>query len=158
MSSRTLVIALIIIVILAAGAYFFVAHSAAAPATPAAAVIAQPQTVAVTPGMPAPLVTYSDKGFSPKTLSVKVGDTVRFVNNSSHGMWVASNTHPTHTQYDGTSLSQHCSASANTNGGFDECTPVDPGTVYSFTFTKAGSFMFHNHLQASDTGTVTVTQ
>jgi plastocyanin len=91
-------------------------------------------------------------------VNVKIGDTVTFVNNSSHGMWVASNVHPTHTEYDGTDTHTHCTNGADNNGGFDECSPVANGTSYSFTFTKAGTFSFHNHVNASDTGTVVVSQ
>jgi len=112
--------------------------------------------VAPAPAQTSALVTYTDAGFSPKTLSVKVGETVRFVNNSTHAMWVASDNHPTHTEYDGTNTMQHCSSGAATGGTFDECKGVDPNTVYSFTFTKAGTFEYHNHMRASDTGSITV--
>lgn len=103
-------------------------------------------------------VTYTNQGFSPKNVSIAIGDTVHFVNQSSHGMWVASDVHPSHAAYDGTTLQQHCSGGADTKGGFDECTAVQSGSTYSFTFPKAGTFQYHNHVQASDTGTVVVAQ
>ncbi|MDB5265259.1 MAG: Plastocyanin [Parcubacteria group bacterium] len=97
-------------------------------------------------------VAYTDQGFSPKNVSVSVGDTVHFVNQSASKMWVASNEHPTHTEYDGTNLQQHCA----TGGSFDECKAVATGGTYDFTLTKAGTFDFHNHVRASDTGTIVV--
>ncbi|MGE5541056.1 MAG: hypothetical protein ACM3TU_02100 [Bacillota bacterium] len=97
-------------------------------------------------------VTYTDTGFSPKTLNITVGTTVHFVNNSSHGMWVASAVHPTHAAYDGTTLQQHCSNGSS----FDECTSTGKSGSYDFTFTKAGTFNYHNHVLANDTGTIVV--
>lgn len=49
-------------------------------------------------------VTYTDAGFSPAILTIKVGDTVTFKNQSSQGMWVGSAMHPSHTAYSGTTL------------------------------------------------------
>ena len=113
--------------------------------------------VGVSVGMSGPVtVTYTDQGFSPKSVSVAVGSSVKFVNNSTHSMWVASDVHPTHAKYDGTSTSQHCAQGKTTGGTFDECSAVAPGTVYTFAFTKAGSFTYHNHVQASDNGIVIV--
>lgn len=170
MSNTKIVIAVIVVVVLVLGGYFAFTHKAVAPVPETMTASTTPEVTASTTensdatAMPVDataaahttLITYTNAGFSPKTVSIKVGDTVRFVNNSSHGMWVASNAHPTHTAYDGTSAQQHCSNGTDTNGGFDECTAVNPGSVYSFTFPKAGAFEFHNHVQASDTGTVTV--
>jgi len=100
------------------------------------------------------IVTYTDTGYSPKTVTIKAGQSVTFVNNSSHTMWTASGVHPTHTVYSGTSLSQHCPDTANTS--FDECQAVNPGISWTFTFKKVGTWSYHNHRQASDTGTVIV--
>lgn len=97
-------------------------------------------------------VTYTDSGFSPQTLTVSTGDTVRFVNQSSHGMWVGADEHPTHTEYDGTSRNEHCPD----GGSFDQCVSAGAGGIYEFTFTKPGTFGYHNHVRAADSGTVVV--
>lgn len=47
------------------------------------------------------LVAYSQSGFSPDTLKVKVGTVVTFKNDDSGSLWIASNPHPTHTGYPG---------------------------------------------------------
>ncbi len=109
-------------------------------------------SVGVSLGAATHTITYSDQGFSPSSLSVKVGDTVTFMNQSSRTMWAASDAHPTHTQYDGTSLQQHCA----TGTSFDECKAAANGGSYSFTFTKAGTFNYHNHVRAADNGTIVV--
>jgi plastocyanin len=86
------------------------------------------------------VIVYSDSGFSPKGITVKLGDTVVFKNESSRGMWVASAPHPTHTDYP----------------EFDAKKAYNNGEAYSFTFQKVGTWKFHNHLNPSDFGSVTV--
>lgn len=99
-------------------------------------------------------VTYSDDGFSPKDITIKVGDTVAWVNNTSGDMWVASAVHPTHSVYAGTSLREHCGSGPSTTA-FDQC---EGGKTYTFTFTKEGLHRYHDHINASKTGSITVTQ
>ncbi len=86
------------------------------------------------------MVTYSDSGFSPANLTTKVGDTVTWQNNSSKMMWVASNPHPTHTGLT----------------GFDALQGTEEGQSYLFTFTKTGTFDYHNHLSPKEGGTIIV--
>lgn len=100
------------------------------------------------------VVTYTDAGYSPSTINVKLGTTVTWVNDSSISMWTASAVHPSHTAYSGTALQAHCPDTTGT--AFDACAGVAPGASWSFTFNKAGSWKYHNHLKASDFGTVVV--
>ena len=86
------------------------------------------------------VVVYTDSGFSPKTVAVKLGDTVAFQNESSGDLWVASAPHPVHTDYP----------------EFDAKKAYKKGEIYSFTFEKAGTWKFHNHLKPMDFGSVTV--
>ena len=158
MNTRTL-IALIVIALVAIGGYFLISNRAAAPMPEDEAV-----TETTTEEEPvgdneyAALVTYTDGGFSPETTRIRVGETVRFVNNSARGMWVGSNEHPTHTEYDGSSTRDHCADGAATEGAFDMCRQGAPGEFWEFTFTKAGSFDFHNHAQAAHGGQIVVTE
>lgn len=85
-------------------------------------------------------VEYTDNGFTPKSVTVKVGTTVTFINNSSKKMWIASAPHPQHTDLP----------------GFDELEGAEEGGSYKYTFTKVGTWKFHNHLNPSDFGSVTV--
>jgi plastocyanin len=156
-------IALIIAIVVAAGAYFVFAPKIQAPTenpsiplgdASAPTGTENPNATGDSPAAPAGsvTVTYTDSGFSPKTLTVAPGTKVTFVNNSSHDMWVGSDVHPTHTEYDGTTLMQHCS----THSSFDQCGKASAGGTYSFTFGKAGTFGYHNHVQAADGGSVIV--
>ncbi len=100
-------------------------------------------------------VTYSGTSFTPATVTVKKGGTVTFVDASKRGFWIASDEHPTHTEYDGTSRTAHCAAGYTGAKPFDEC---GTGSTYSFTFAKAGTIEYHDHMNANATGFVTVVE
>jgi plastocyanin len=120
------------------------------PATDSAANASSTGSVGASVGTPL-VVTLTDDGFSPETLAVKAGQTVTFVNQSRSGMWIASDPHPTHQGYSGTTRSQHC---PDTEGiAFDECTV---GDSYTFTFRKVGSWGYHNHVIDEQHGTIVV--
>ncbi len=84
-------------------------------------------------------ITYSNNGFSPSKTTVKTGDTVAITNNSSSSLQFDSNPHPAH------------SDDADLNVG-----TVGKGQTVTFTVTKMGTFGFHNHFNAGDTGSITV--
>ena len=84
-------------------------------------------------------VDYTESGYLPLSTDLHAGDTVTFTNNSHSALRVASNPHPAHTDYP----------------GFDSGT-LQPGQTYSFTFTKAGTWYFHNHFNPTQTGRVVV--
>lgn len=96
----------------------------------------------VTPGVviPPASVSYTDGGFQPSAVEIKAGQKVQFVNVSSGGMWIASNPHPQHTLY----------------LEFDEKGVVPRGGIYTFIFSRAGTWHYHNHINPSQTGTVIV--
>lgn len=85
-------------------------------------------------------VVYSNSGFSPGSITVKAGTTVVFKNEGGAALWVASGPHPLHTNY----------------SQFDAKKGYLAGESYSFTFDKAGTYKYHNHLAPAHTGTVVV--
>lgn len=99
-------------------------------------------------------VTYTDAGFTPSILNIKTGDTVTFKNQSSGNMWVGSAMHPTHMVYGGIALAQHCPDLENND--FDQCQNGAPEASWNFTFTKAGSWGYHNHSNATHFGKIIV--
>lgn len=99
-------------------------------------------------------VMYTDSGYSPAELAIKLGDTVVFINQSSKDVWTASAMHPSHIVYSGTALQQHCPDTSN--AAFDECNNSKPGEAWSFTFNKSGIWGYHNHLNASHFGKIVV--
>lgn len=101
-------------------------------------------------------VTYSLAGFSPASVTVKKGGAVMWTNIASDGMWVAVDEHPGHAGYDGTSRKDHCAEGVAPS--FDQCIASTPGSQWSFTFNKVGTWKYHNHVNESFGGTVTVTE
>ena len=86
-------------------------------------------------------VTYTDAGFSPKTITVKKGTAVSFTNASAIDMWVVSGVHPTHQLLP----------------GFDQKGAKTKGGVFTYTFTKIGTWQYHNEGRPTDTAFVVVT-
>ncbi|KKT43481.1 MAG: Plastocyanin [Candidatus Wolfebacteria bacterium GW2011_GWE2_44_13] len=99
-------------------------------------------TVDVEGGVAQSTVTYTATGFSPAPLTVKIGETVMFKNESVNPMWVASAPHPAHTDYP----------------EFDAMKAIMPGESYSFTFNKIGTWKYHNHMNATQYGSIMVTE
>lgn len=100
-------------------------------------------------------VTYTDSGFSPANVTIKKGGTVTFVDQSGSPMDIASDPHPNHNGYDGTGRTTHCASNYTGAKPFDQCAP---GTSFSFTFDKVGSWGYHNHMNEADGGVVNVVQ
>lgn len=78
-------------------------------------------------------------GFSPKDITVKAGTTVVWVNKTGKPATVSSNDHPTHRLHPFLNLGEFPSNSS-----------------LQVAFDEVGTYGYHNHLNASETGTVTV--
>lgn len=99
------------------------------------------------------LISYTENGYEPSSVTIKKGQTVRFVNNhSSQETWPASAIHPTHGIY------PEKSASDCLGSSFDSCRGLKAGEFWEFTFDEVGAWRFHDHLHASKTGVVNVTE
>ena len=107
----------------------------------------------VTTGAPmSATVTYDGNSFSPASLTVAKGATVTFTDTAGQ-MWLASDPHPAHTAYDGTSRTTHCAAGYTGAKPFDECAR---GSSFTFTFDKTGTFGYHDHTNDNAHGTIVV--
>ena len=107
-------------------------------ASPQATGTATPTTQAQTSSE---TITITNAGFQPSSLSIKKGTQVCFKNNDSVPHWPASSDHPTHLEY----------------AEFDPKKSVLSGSEWCFTFDKAGSWGYHDHLRPNLTGSITVT-
>lgn len=85
------------------------------------------------------VITYTQSGFSPSTVTVKSGDTVSIKNNSDIAIQFNSDPHPTHTENE------------ELNAG-----SVGPGETKTFTVNQKGTFGFHNHFNDDQKGTITI--
>jgi len=86
------------------------------------------------------VVTLTKKGFDLTLVHIVQGGVVHFKNSSDDDFWPASDLHPTHAMYP----------------EFDPKQPVAAGQTWSFTFTKVGTWKYHNHLNPLQTGVVVV--
>ncbi len=93
-------------------------------------------------------ISYTDRGFQPSSATIKAGDTVRFTNNSSRTLWIASAPSESHGIYPGTS---DCGGSA-----LDTCKALNPGDFWEFTFSQSGTWEYQNNLNKSDTAVMRV--
>jgi plastocyanin len=115
-----------------------VAVSLGAPIdTTSATPSASPTTVVVSEAV---VISMTDTGFEPATVTVAPGTKVTFMNNGQAAHWPASGPHPTHTNLP----------------GFDAKKGLATGESYSFTFDKVGTWGFHDHLNPQLFGSVVV--
>lgn len=86
-------------------------------------------------------ISFTDDGFSPGELTVKRGTVVTIRNESSNEVQFSSDDHPTHRINEGMNL------------------PVlAPGESDTFVAEEIGEWGFHDHIDASHTGSITVTE
>ena len=84
-------------------------------------------------------VTYNDNGFSPALSTIKVGQSIKFVNQANQPLQLDSDPHPVHTD------------EPELNIGV-----IAKGESKTVTLTKKGTWGFHNHLNSSDEAKVDV--
>ena len=138
--NKKIMVTAVVVVALGVGAYFMLnkkSDDSTKTDTTSTTQTTQPTDTAVTPS--AATITYSSNGFSLSASTVKSGDTITVKNTSSSSLQMESDPHPAHT--DDTDL----------NVG-----PVSPGESKTFKVTKKGTFGFHNHLNSSDKGSITI--
>lgn len=85
-------------------------------------------------------VMYWNSCFSPGTITIKRGDIVTFKNDSTHDMWPASDSHPSHSIYP----------------EFDAKTSLGKNASYSVYFGTPGTWNYHDHNRPKCAGTVIV--
>jgi plastocyanin len=86
------------------------------------------------------MISMSEVGFNPSTVTIPAGTTVTFVNDGQGPHWPASAVHPTH----------------QVLPGFDARRGLATGETYSYTFGQPGTWSMHDHLNPSTTGQIIV--
>lgn len=84
-------------------------------------------------------ITYDGDAFSASASTIKAGQSVRVINNSDKSLDFDSDPHPVHTD------------NKELNVG-----AIEPGGDATFTITKKGTWGYHNHLDSSQNGELTV--
>lgn len=94
------------------------------------------------------LVSYNAQGFSPQTLTIKQGQSVRFVNNANGELWIAAIGSGNNQVYPGESS---CGGSS-----FDSCQVLHIGDFWQFTFNSPGTWIYQNNVDTTQAGVVIV--
>ncbi|MEK6884476.1 MAG: plastocyanin/azurin family copper-binding protein [Nanoarchaeota archaeon] len=144
------IIGLIIVVLLIAGIVYY--NSANKKSISGESIASD--SVAAGSGNSNHVVEMSEKGFSPKELTIKRGDAVKFANIGTIEQWPASAMHPTHTVYPGSDIKK-CGIGEEKNI-FDSCRDIKPGESWSFTFNEKGTWGYHDHSNAGIYGKIIV--
>lgn len=87
------------------------------------------------------IIVFGAAGFSPEAITVKKGTVVTIKNESDNSVQFSSDNHPSHL----------------TNPEMNAST-IGPGESTTYTANTVGTFGFHDHIDDSKTGTVTVTE
>lgn len=148
MQNKTYIAAAVILALVAAGAVLFLARNRMAQENSGQQLQNQDQAGGAGETEENVIVIYTDDGFSPNPLTVKVGTVVVFKNESSKTVWPASAMHPTH---DGYPTTGGCKGST-----FDACRALNPGESWPFKFEIKGVWKYHNHLDATQFGQIGV--
>ncbi len=85
-------------------------------------------------------IVRTKNGFSPDKITIRTGQSITFISKDAQEFWPASDPHPNHTNY----------------SGFDAGKAINPNGSWRFTFTKEGTWRFHDHLAPFFQGVVTV--
>jgi plastocyanin len=88
----------------------------------------------------------------PRSLTIKQGDSVTFINKGSVDHWIASNPHVTHDLYP----NSHIEKCGNGELIFDSCGTISKGESFTFTFNELGTWNYHDHKRASIQGKIIV--
>lgn len=138
--NKKLIVALILVIIVVGGiAAYFVSRPAAAPQNRDQSHDTSSHTHGET--IEGKEVIYTNDGFSPDSLTAKKGTTIRIINKSSGPLEFSSDDHPTHTNHPEFNM-----------------TTIAAGKESTLELKTVGTWGYHNHLKASDTGMITVTE
>jgi plastocyanin len=157
--NKNLVIIVLAILVLAVFLYYFFTKFRAPALAPE---LPQPPTPPVfeVPTTSTPTTTseviikITTDGFEPKEVEISKGTKVTWVNEQSNPSWPASEVHPTHEVYPGSSIKK-C-GTPEQDKIFDACRGLNQGESWSFIFNEVGEWYYHDHLNPSLKGKIVV--
>ncbi len=138
--NKKIIVALVVVIVLGGGVWAYLATRPNASAPQGSTDTHSSNAANETPVATNEL-NYTDSGFSPKSITAKVGTKVHITNKSSGPLQFSSDDHPTHTLHPEFNLG---SIAAGANEDLD--------------LKTTGTWGYHNHLKSEDTGSITVTE
>lgn len=139
--SRNTTVAVVVVLVLIVGGWYLLRPKPASYVAPPASVTpsSEESSSAATVQSANNLVMVTSNGFSPKEITIKAGESVTWENQDSVDHTVNSAVHPTHLVYPPLNLGV-----------------IKPGEQKSLAFPAAGTYKYHDHLNPSLTGSITV--
>lgn len=89
------------------------------------------------------IITYTPTGFSPPEVTLKNGGKITWINKGDREVKIGANPHPIHT------------GNREVSGG-EFTLDLQPGGQKTVVVSKVGTLGYHNHLNASEGGTIIV--
>lgn len=143
MSRNAIIGGIVIILVVVLGWYYLQSQKGGytQPQTTPPSNVTQPEESPATPSASAEknVVNITSSGFLPKDITVKAGESVTWANEDTDDHTVNSVVHPTHLVYPPLNLGV-----------------IKEGDQKSLTFPTAGTYKYHDHLNPTFTGSVTV--
>jgi plastocyanin len=100
------------------------------------------------------IIKITANGFEPKEVEITKGTKVTWINEQPNPSWPASDVHPTHEVYPGSSIKK-C-GTPEQDKIFDTCRGLKQGESWSFVFNEVGEWYYHDHLNPSWKGEIVV--
>ena len=100
------------------------------------------------------MIRITESGFEPNNIEINIGERITFINEKESEAWPASDAHPTHTFYPGSSI-RLCGTSKQSEI-FDACRGFAKGESWTFTFIQRGTWKYHDHLDSGTRGVIAV--
>ena len=143
----------IVIVVILGGIWYFTSNKSKEATVPAETTVPEssenvPETQVQN------VISATDSGFSPSSITIKKGETIMFMSESLQPSWPASAIHPTHTVYPGSDI-RKCGTQEQ-SAMFDACKGLAKGEGWTFGFDIPGTWKYHDHLNPSHYGTIIV--
>ena len=140
---RNIYIGVVVILFLGIGAFVFFQNNPAKNDSTSSSISTNTENTSSSEAKDAVTITYTSSGFSPNTVIVKSGGLITWMNNSDEQVQVGVDPHPSHT--------------GNKEITGNEFTlDLDKGQQKTMTVNKTGTFGYHNHINADETGTIIV--
>jgi hypothetical protein len=140
-TNKTVVIIVVLAILIGGGLILFIPNKSEAPSgkNTNSNSVDHADSTTDTNVNPTVTITYDGSSFSSSGTSIKSGESIKVVNSSNNELEFDSDPHPVHT--DNHELNE---------GG------IAPGESRIFNLTTKGTWGYHNHLNASQKGEITV--
>jgi plastocyanin len=141
--NKKIIVALVVVIVLGGGVWAYLATRPNASAPQSSHTDDHDHSASSSNETPVATneLKYTDSGFSPKSITAKVGTKIHIMNQSPGPLQFSSDDHPTHTLHPEFNLGT-----------------IAAGADEEVELKTAGTWGYHNHLKAEDTGSIIVTE